>query len=418
MPKSGHGKRSTGRNPGGTRRMRAMVFSAAGAALVLGAVLLIVILRDRATVLAVPQNELEIWRKVTAELAAREGHPPVKLQPWSGDPSTLLNGRKPGLAVVDLAPWVSAALADGRLAALPADAFRTARPRIPLALLSAVGSSGPGPLRALPLAYDPLMAAWHRDFIGGANALAPRDWNDVSAAALKWKQRAVIPVALAGRETDALLSWLTVTASAIGPASAAAALAEFPMRGRDALEAAFLKLASFQAEGIFQPGSFSYPWADAVGLVLQKRAAGILLPLSRYRRLNPASSAPLIVSRVPDIRGSTGSTLVARTRLLVAPARGARGRGAGKLAEFLADPAVQRELADALLMVPAVLDAPVRDGPAFEAMNAARAAAAVVPEPAAFMAPDAAAAVAAAAQTALRSPRDAAAAAAGLYAGK
>ena len=420
MPKSRRRKRLTPRNSreSGVRRVRGILIAAAVSAVILAAALLVLLLRDRATVLAVPESELKIWQKAIAELAARDGHPRVKLQPWSGDPSALLSGRRPGFAVVDLAPWVAAALADGRLVALPPDAFRAALPRIPRALLTAAGSSGTGTLPALPIAYDPLMAAWHRDFIGGANALAPRDWNEVSSAALKWKRRAVIPVALAGRETDALLSWLTVMASATGPASAAAALAGFPALGRDALEAAFGRLASFQAEGIFQPGSFSYPWADAIGLVLQKRAAGILLPLSRYRSLNPAASAPLIVSPVPDLRGSPGSTLVARTRLIVAPAGGARGRGAGKLAEFLAEPAVQREVADALQMVPAVLDAPVRDGPAFEAVNAARAADAVVPSPAGFMPPDAAAAIAAAAQSALRAPGETAAAVAGLYAGK
>jgi hypothetical protein len=141
-----------------------------------------------------------------------------------------------------------------------------------------------------------------------------------------------------------------------------------------------------------------------VNLLLQRRAAGMLLPLSRFRGLNPAVSAPLIVSRVPEFPGAAGYALVAELRVLVMPARGARGRGAEKVVAFLAEAATQRAIADALGMMPARLDAPVRDGAAFEAREAARTAAALVSPPAIGPDDTHAGAIAAAASAVLRAP--------------
>jgi hypothetical protein len=206
--------------------------------------------------------------------------------------------------------------------------------------------------------------------------------------------------------------------TARGPAAAADALGRFPAFGREVIAGALQQLADREATGIVQPSAWSYPWTDAIDLVLKKRAAGILLPLSRYRAVNPASSAPLVIARVPVFGGVPGSGLVAELRVLVAPARGARGKDAQKVVSFLAEAPVERSIADAMGMVPGRLDAPVRDGASFEGREAARAAMLLLPAPG--IAGDASntAAFAEAAAAVLRSPTEVEAAVSKLYTGK
>jgi ABC-type glycerol-3-phosphate transport system substrate-binding protein len=360
--------------------------------------------RDRGTILAVPGSDAAAYQQVLQELAARPRPPRVLLKSIEGPEPGILQGRRPGLAVVSLSPWVGAALRDGRLEALPEGAFPAGLSTMPRALVTAAGQKDDGRLLALPLLFDPLLAVWHRDLIGGAKAAPPADWGALSAAAAAWRKSGAAPLSLAGREKDALLSLLCVLAGSQGPGAAADAFSPDPAASRGPLAAAFRQLAELQKEELFQKASFSYPWADATGLVLSRRAAGILLPLSSFRGLNPAQAAPLITSRVPDFTGVPGYPLVAEVRVLVMPSRGARSRSVDALIHYLSEPAVQRSLADALKMVPARLDAPPRDGAAFEAREAARGAARLAVPPALTLEPARAAEVAAAAATVLRDP--------------
>jgi ABC-type glycerol-3-phosphate transport system substrate-binding protein len=250
--------------------------------------------------------------------------------------------------------------------------------------------------------------------LGGATAAPPRDWGSLEAAVKAWGRGGVAALALPGREPDALVAWLAVLAAAGGPAAAAEAFTTFPLRGRETMAAAIGRLARLEAGGFVQKAAFSYPWQDAVGLVLQKKAAGILIPLGRYRGIDPVASAPFVTAGVPAFAGE-GSVVVAEVRVLVMPRRGARGRGAERVVAFLAEPGPQRAVAEALHMVPARLDAPVRDGASFEAAAALRDAAVILPAPGLGLKDRDAAAVAAAAVSVLRSPAGAADAVAALY---
>ncbi len=397
-------------------------FAAAAAVVVVAVgVFLFVFLRDRSVVVAVPRPEVPVYVKVFDGLAKREGAPGVRLLGFDGDGAGILTGRRPGLAVVAFASWTRAALSDGRLAALPSGAPGGASDdpsKLPQAFLRATSSAGGGPLRALPIAFDPWLAFWHRDFIGGAAAAPPRDWNRIAAAAAAWKRGGVSALALAGREPAALAAWLAIQGGARGPAAVADALGGFPAYGREVIAEALGRLAALERDGIVQTSAFSYPWADAVDLVLKRRAAGIILPLSRFRAINPAASAPLVIARVPDFAGVTGAGLVAELRVLVMPSRGARGKGVEKVISFLAEPGTQRAIADGLGMAPARLDAAVRDGASFEAREAARGATLLLPVPGISGDARYAAVFAEAAAAVLRSPGNVAEAVSGLYGGK
>jgi hypothetical protein len=391
------------------------VLAAAGALAV--AVLLFLLLRDRSVVVAVPRAELPVYARLFAGFTGDRGAPRVRVQAFDGPGDSVLHGKRPGLAVVSLAPWVQQAFADGRLKPLPASAFSSGAPPLPRALLAAVGGDPAAP-RALPLAYDPWVAAWHRDFIGGAKAVPPRGWNDVAAAANRWKKAGAVALGIPGRDTQALLSWVGMLAAAQGPAAALEVFAGFPKTGRETMSEALARLGSLQRDGLAQAGSFTYPWPDALDLVLHLQAAGTFLPLSRFRGMPPASTAPLIVAPVPEFPGTASYIVIADVRLLAAPAGGARGRGSEEVIRFLAETGTERGLADALGMVPARLDAPVRDGAAYEAVAAAKGAGAFLPPPETLLAPRDAAAVAAAAETMLRSPDAVAETVAALYAGR
>jgi len=388
------------------------------AAVVAVAAVLYIAFRDRSVVFAVPRAELPVYARVFAGVKG-EGAPRVRLQAFDGDGQTILSGRRPGLAVVSMASWLSKGLAAGVLVPLPPAGFpnpEAVSARLPGAFLKAVGSTAGGrTLNALPLAFDPWLAFWHRDFIGGAAATPPADWPAVRASAARWKQKGVAALALAGREPDALTAWFAILCGASGPGAAADAFGRYPGFGRETAASALELLADLERDGIVQGSAFSFPWQDAVDQLLRKQAAGMFLPLVRYRALNPAATAPLIIARVPQFPGTTGTAIVAEVRMLVMPARGARGRGSEKVVAYLARPEVQRSLADALGMVPARLDAPVRDGASFEGREAARAAAALVPMPTAGGDAPSTAALVQAAAAALRSPAEVGAAVNALY---
>jgi ABC-type glycerol-3-phosphate transport system substrate-binding protein len=114
----------------------------------------------------------------------------------------------------------------------------------------------------------------------------------------------------------------------------------------------------------------------------------------------------LIVSRLPEFTGSREYALVADLRVLIMPAEGAVGKGVEKAIAFLAEPETQRALADALGMVPAALDAPIRDGASYAAVEAVRNAGTLLSPPAVVLGEKRAAAFATALDKALRSPRD------------
>lgn len=396
--------------------MRRKLLAVGAAAVVVLGVAVFLVFRDRSVVIAVPSRDLPVYAKVLGGMAGRDRAPRLRLLGFTGSGEEILAGRRPGLAVVSLASWVSAASADGRLSSLPGSGSSSSM--LSQALLQAVGAGKGGILHGLPLAFDPWLAFWHRDFIGGPSASPPRDWKALAAAAGRWKRVGASPVAIAGREPDALAAWLAVLCGARGPAAAADALGGFPSRGRAAVEDGLARLAAMEQDGIAQPAAFSYLWADAIDLVLRKRAAGVFLPLSRFRSINAAASAPLVTAGMPEFPGVAGFGLVAELRVLVMPSRGARGRGAEKVVAFLGEAGSQRALADGLGMVPARVDAPVRDGASFEGREAARRAALVLPVPG--IAGDArnAAAFAEAAAAVLRSPGDVQAAVAALYAGR
>jgi ABC-type glycerol-3-phosphate transport system substrate-binding protein len=396
--------------------MRRKMLAVGAAAVVVLGIAVFLVFRDRSVVIAVPSRDLPVYAKVLGGMAGRDGAPRLRLFGFTGSGEEILTGKRPGLAVVSLASWVSASSADGRLSSIPRSVALSSM--FPQALIQAVGSGKDGLLHGLPIVFDPWLVFWHRDFIGGPSTSPPRDWKALEAAAARWKRGGASAVAIAGREPDALAAWLAVLGGARGPAAAADALGGFPLRGREALEDGLARLAAMEQDGIAQPAAFSYLWADAINLVLQKHAAGIFLPLSRFRSINAAASAPLLIAQVPEFPGVAGFGLVAELRVLVMPFRGARGRGAEKVIAFLGEPGSQRALADGLGMVPARADAPVRDGASFEGREAARRAALFLPVPG--IAGDArnTAAFAEAAAAVLRSPGDVAAAVAALYAGR
>lgn len=133
----------------------------------------------------------------------------------------------------------------------------------------------------------------------------------------------------------------------------------------------------------------------------------MFMPISRFRALNPVSSAPLIVSRLPDFPGERGSAILADVRVLVMPARTARAKGRDVLTAWLADPVTQRALADALGIVPARLDSAVRDGASYAAVDAARHAGALILPPLLTLSAARAADFTSSVGAVLRSPKEA-----------
>jgi hypothetical protein len=307
--------------------------SAAGAAALLALLLFLLVPRDTGVELAVPGEEMAAFRGALGGLSLQPGHPTVRLRPLPPEERGILEGKRPGLAVVSMAPWVAAAIADGRLRTLPASAFPAGLPPLPAAFLSATDPR-PGTTAALPLAFDPWMAAWHRDLIGGPRPAPPRDWTALIGLALEWRKRGASALALAGREPDAELAMLAILGTARGPGASAEALKLFPGQGRETVADALRRLASLQRAGLLQPGSASSSWSDALDLVRARKAAGALIPISRLRSLSEADAAPLVVVRVPDFPGAAGYGLLADVRVLVMPARG--GRGTEKVAAWLA----------------------------------------------------------------------------------
>jgi hypothetical protein len=396
-------------------------FASAAAVLVVG-LLLYFIFRDTRVVIAVPAAEVDAYAEVMEKLSKRPDAPGYRILGYEGDGSELLQGKRPGLAAVSLAPWVEQALGRGDVKPLPAAAFKTGVPTLPHSVLAAAGGIQ-GTEKAprivmLPLALDPWIIAWHRDLIGGPKATAPKAWADVQKLAKTLAKKGVSALALPGREADADLAWLAVLASTKDIAAADAAFKKFPMEGRGAITDAMTLFGGLQKEGLVQAGSFSYPWSDALGLLLNRKAAGMLLPLSRFRGINPIQSAPLILSQLPEFPGSHGYAVVADLRVLVMPAWGAAGKGAEKVAAFLSEAGTQRALADSLGMIPAALNAPVRDGASYAAVEAARGAGALLVLPVITLGQKKAADFSAALQKALRSPREVPSILEDLYGGK
>ena len=389
---------------------RYRVWFIVGAAVIAAAWTLYFLFRDASVVIAVPETEVEAYAAVMKTLAARPEAPKVRIRGFEGSGALLLEKKRPGLAVVSLAPWIGQALGRGDLKLLPAAAFREETPVFPRCITEAAGGDQTGAddsgRAMLPLAFDPWLIAWHRDFIGGQKASPPRLWSDLPKLAKSIKKSGASILALPGREDDAVLAWLAVFTSRLDQQAAAAAFAAFPLEGRETMATGMEEFAGLQRDGLVQAGSFSYPWGDAVGLLLDKKSAGILLSLSRYRAIDPIKSAPLIVSRLPEFAGSREFALVADLRVLVMPSRGAAGRGAEKVIAFLAETGTQRALADGLGFAPASLSAPIRDGASYAAVEAARNAGRLIPHPAAVLGEKKAADFSAALGKALRSPRD------------
>jgi ABC-type glycerol-3-phosphate transport system substrate-binding protein len=376
-------------------------FIAGAAALVIGLALFFVF-RDTSVVIAVPKADVEAYVSVLKSFAARPDAPKTRVEGFEGSGTLILEGKRPGIAVVSLAPWIGQALDRGNLKLLPEKAFETGMPVLPKCIGDAIG-----PERAmLPLAFDPWLMAWHRDFIGGKKAVPPRLWTDLPKLGKSIRRSGANALALPGREGDADLAWLAIHSSAQDQKAAAAAFVKFPLEGRETIAKGMEAFAGMQKDGLVQAGSFSYPWGDAVGLLLDKKAAGILLPLSRYRSIDPIDSAPLIVSLLPELSGSRDYALIADLRVLVMPSRGAAGKGVEKVIGFFAETATQRALADRLDMMPALLNAPIRDGAAYAAMEAARSAGTLIPHPASVLGEKRAADFSAALEKALRSPRE------------
>jgi hypothetical protein len=394
----------------------------AAAAAVIIAVVLFFALRDTSVVVAVPRVEVDAWRQVLGGIAGR-GAPRVKIEGFEGDGQAVLSGRRPGLAAVTVASWTRAAISRGALVPLPAAAFpnpEAITSRLPRSFLIGTGWTDGARLSALPVAFDPWLAFWHRDFLGGQKAAAtpPADWAALGGAASRWKKAGAAALALPGRESEALTAWVAILCSAQGPGVPQDVFGGWPVAGRENAAAALGRLAGLERDGTLQGAAFSFVWQDAMDLVSTKKAAGVFLPLSRFRAMNPAASAPLISSRVPAFPGASGTALAAEVRVLVMPTRGARGRGAEIVVAYLSRPDVQRALADGLRMVPCRLDAAVRDGASFEGREAARAATALIPMPGAGADPRGTAAFAEAASAVLRSPGEVSAAIAALYGGR
>jgi hypothetical protein len=394
---------------------RAGRVAACAAAIVVIGVVLYFAFRDTSVVLAVPRSEIPAYGELLSGMKG-EGTPRVRLLGFDDDGQGVLSGKRPGLAVVTLGAWTRGAISDRRLVALPAAAFPNPDallPRFPQAFLRASGWAGGKSLPAMPLAFDPWLAFWHRDALN--KAAPPADWAALAAAAARWKRAGLPGLALAGREPQALAAWVALLCGARGPAAAEDVFGHFPASGRDVAAEALRLLAVMERDGTIQPSAFSFPWQDAIDLLGGRRAAGAFFPLSRFRAMNPAASAPLIIGRVPAFPGTSGSSLVAEVRVLVMPSRGARGRGAEMVVAYLARPDIQRALADSLRMVPCRLDAPVRDGASFEGREAARAASVLLPAPGIWGDARGTAAFAEAAAAVLRSPGEVDAAVSALY---
>ncbi len=401
---------------------RHRAWAIAGAALIAAALALYFLFRDASVVIAVPKTDVHAYAAVMKTLAARPEAPKVRITGYEGSGALVLEKKRPGLAVVSLAPWIGQALERGDLKLLPAAAFGKGTPVFPRCITDAADGGKAGPQTSgramLPLAFDPWLIAWHRDFIGGQKASPPRLWSDLPKLAKSIKKSRASVLALAGREGDADLAWLAVLAGMPDPRAAAEAFTAFPLEGRETMAAGMEAFAGLQKDGLVQAGSFSYPWSDAIGLLLDKKSAGILLSLSRYRAIDPIKSAPLIVSPIPELAGSREYALVADLRVLVMPARGSAGRGAEKVIAFLAEPAIQRALADGLGMAPASLEAAIRDGASYAAVEAARNAGLLLQHPASILGEKRAADFSAALEKALRSPREAPSILAELYGGE
>ncbi len=376
------------------------------AAVLAAGLALIFILRDTSVVIAVPKTDVKAYAAVMRTLAARPGAPKVRIVEFDGNGSLVLDGKRPGIAVVSLAQWVGLAVERGDLKVLSAESFKQGLPAFPPCIAEAAGISAGERPSLLPLFFDPWLMAWHSDFIGGMKTAPPQAWGDLAKLAKSLKKKRVSVLALPGREGDADLAWLAAFASGKDLRAAAAAFKKFPLEGRDAIEEAFTDFAGLQKDGLAQTASFSFPWSDALGLLLDKKAAGMLLPLSRYRAIDPVRRAPLIVSRLPELPASREYAVIADLRVLVMPSRGAAGRGSEKVIAFLAEAETQRALSDALNLTPAALEAPVRDAAAFEAVQIARGAGLLIPHPALTLGTERAADFSAALEKALMSPRD------------
>ncbi len=200
--------------------------------------------------------------------------------------------------------------------------------------------------RALPICIDPWLMIWREDFLlsrGGRAEGIPQYWDDVVPGDVIF--------AVAGKAVDARLSW--------------AALLEqsYPHPDQTYLwSGGFKKLASFQLDGLFQRGAFSYSWPDAQALMISGTATAMYMPASRFRLLEPKYQATLVPSRPPVVAGSR--TYTSCGGLLVAVPTNRRGseERAAIMLKLLSGPAEQRSVADEIGVISARMDARLRDG--------------------------------------------------------
>jgi len=200
--------------------------------------------------------------------------------------------------------------------------------------------------RALPICIDPWIMIWREDYLsayGGRSEGIPYSWEEIKPDG---------PVfALPGAAADARLAWAAVLEESYTEPDK-----QYRFSG------GLRKLASFQLDGFFQRGAFSYPWSDAEALLIGGEAAALYVPVSRFRKLDPKYQSKLVLSRPPAAAGSGTYSVCAD--ILVAVITGRRGSGerASGILQVISDPAGEREIADAIGAITARLDARLRDG--------------------------------------------------------
>ncbi len=199
---------------------------------------------------------------------------------------------------------------------------------------------------ALPVCIDPWLMIWREDYLlsrGGRAEGIPQYWDDVVPGEVVF--------AVPGKAVDARLTW--------------AALLEqsYPQIDQTHLwSGGFKKLASFQIEGLFQRGAFSYSWPDAQALLISGAADGMYMPASRFRLLEPKHQATLVPSRPPVAAGSRTYTICGALLVAVPTSRRGSEERAASILKALSGPGEQRSIADDVGAVAARMDGRLRDG--------------------------------------------------------
>ncbi len=318
---------------------------------------------DKRPVLAVPRDQVQLFEKALAKNKGISGFQEFRLTTWEGSTPTDKIIKKSDFIVTRINPDLRRQADTGLIQPLLITPAQSSI--FPVHLLRFIPFDTrlkSGDAIGIPLSFDPFVAIWRNDKIGGIDAVPPAHWEELFDN--KQNPRIKYMLGLAGIDRKNKLEWLGFFAT-------------FQLKETSQMELAATwdeAVQNLEAVGnkqLYQQGSFSYGLADTLLLLTKGDCSAVFAPISSYYALDIPIRGQLKVSTLPISTKATQVSTIADVTVIVRSS-GIKFYNYQTCLKSLLAQNFQETIASATLTLPCNLSGQFRDEAAFLARERAR----------------------------------------------